>query len=86
MKAILKPAPHTAHPGDCVEVWFDGEMVAVIYGADGPGVRVVSKYIDETTTTVAMQSRTRGTPGLIEVHIKKENNVTKNKTTDPDGR
>jgi len=45
MKAELRFVPHEViHGQQVVEVWFDGKLVAAIYGADGPGVRVVSRF------------------------------------------
>lgn len=45
MKAELRLAPHEVLPGqNSIEVWWNGEMIAVVAGADGPGVRVISKY------------------------------------------
>lgn len=45
MKSELRAGPHTVVAGALVvEVWHDGDMVAAVYTADGPGVRVVSKY------------------------------------------
>lgn len=45
MKSELRIVAHSVLPvQQVVEVWFDGTMVAAVYGADGPGVRVVSKH------------------------------------------
>jgi len=30
-----------------IEVRYDGRLIAVVYGNDGPGVRIVSKYAVE---------------------------------------
>lgn len=45
MKSELKLAPHTRLPGaQVIEVWFGGKLIATVTGADGPGVRVLSKH------------------------------------------
>ena len=44
-KAKLKIADHSLLPGESViEVYYEGEFIASIYGADGPGVRIISKH------------------------------------------
>jgi hypothetical protein len=44
MKTELRPVPHSMDPGVIViEVWHDGQFIARVTGADGPGVRVISK-------------------------------------------
>lgn len=44
-KSTLRVKPHHLIEGaHVVEVWHGGEMVASVYGADGPGVRVVTKH------------------------------------------
>jgi hypothetical protein len=46
MKTELRLARHAADPETNVcEVWYAGKLAATIYGADGPGVRVISKYL-----------------------------------------
>lgn len=45
MKAELRVKPHSVLPGvQIIEVWHDGRFVATVTGADGPGVRVISKH------------------------------------------
>ena len=45
MKSELRLRPHEVLDGHLViEVWHGSRMVAVVYGADGPGVRVISKH------------------------------------------
>jgi hypothetical protein len=45
MKSKLECVPHALISEDnAVEIWYGGEMVATVYGADGPGVRVISKH------------------------------------------
>ncbi len=44
MKAELRLQKHTRLPDtNAVEIWYAGKMVATIYGADGPGARIISK-------------------------------------------
>jgi hypothetical protein len=45
MKSNLKMADHALiEDQQAIEVWYEGRLVAAVYGADGPGVRVISKY------------------------------------------
>jgi hypothetical protein len=45
MKAQLRVLPHSELPGErVVEVHFAGQLVCTVVGADGPGVRIISKY------------------------------------------
>ena len=45
MKAELRISQHAFH-GDAraVEVWYAGEMIATVYGFDGPGISVITKH------------------------------------------
>lgn len=44
-KSKLKLKPHALiEDQEAMEVWHEGTLVATVYGADGPGVRVLSKY------------------------------------------
>lgn len=46
MKTELRARPHDVILGAVVfEVWYGGQFIAVVTGADGPGVRIVSKYV-----------------------------------------
>ena len=45
MKTELRLAPHTVIEGaHVVEIWHEGQFIGQIAGAEGPGVRVISKY------------------------------------------
>jgi hypothetical protein len=45
VKAELRLHAHTVLPDtNVVEVWFAGSLIATVTGADGPGVRIISKY------------------------------------------
>jgi len=45
MKSELKIAKHSVIAGaNIIEIWFDGKFVGQVTGADGPGIRVLSKY------------------------------------------
>lgn len=45
MKAQLRYVQHDNLPGQAtVEVLWDGKLVATVTGADGPGVRVISRF------------------------------------------
>jgi hypothetical protein len=44
MKTELRLTPHSILPGRTViELWYDGQLIGTIAGANGPGVRVVTK-------------------------------------------
>jgi len=41
----LRLPPHTLNPGAAVvELWHDGRFIGQVTGADGPGVRLVTKH------------------------------------------
>ncbi len=45
MKAELRLSNHSVLPGQkIIEIWFDGEFVGQVAGAEGPGIRVLSKH------------------------------------------
>jgi hypothetical protein len=45
MKAELRLGKHSEIPGQAVfEVWFAGRFIGQVTGADGPGIRFLSKY------------------------------------------
>ena len=46
MKTELRLRPHTITPSSTiVEVWHEGRFLATITGADGPGVRIITKHL-----------------------------------------
>ena len=59
MKAELRLKPHNfgtrnrAAAPQVVEVWFGGEFVGTVYGADGPGIRFISKHELRTKDALA---------------------------------
>ena len=68
MKSELRLVQHKELPDHAViEVWHDGEFIAAVYGADGPGVRVVSKHhlLAQPMESVKNLSR-----NVIEVSVK----------------
>lgn len=45
MKTELRLARHTQLPdANVIEIWWAGKLIGQVTGADGPGVRVLSKY------------------------------------------
>lgn len=45
LKSQLVPRPHASIPGATVfEVWYNGQCIATVNGADGPGVRITTKH------------------------------------------
>jgi hypothetical protein len=44
-KTELRLAEHSVLPGQKVfEIWHGGQLIGTVCGADGPGVRVISKH------------------------------------------
>lgn len=63
MKSELRLARHTVLPGQqVVEIFHDGEFIGQVAGADGPGVRVLSKHELSTKTEP-------GAVNVVEVRI-----------------
>lgn len=45
MKAELRFVEHTQLPGQMlIEVWHEGKLIGTVVGADGPGIRFISKH------------------------------------------
>ena len=45
MKTQLKLADHSVLAGQkIIEIWHDGRFIGQVVGADGPGVRVITKH------------------------------------------
>lgn len=67
-KSKLKLKPHTLIPEqDVVEVWYKNALVATVSGADGPGVRVITKHSMDI-----VRGGMGETVGVIEVRIELE--------------
>lgn len=50
-KSQLRLKPHNYLPGEqLIEIWWDGKFIGTVTGADGPGIRVISKYQMRTET------------------------------------
>lgn len=63
MKTRLSFEPHSNLAGEIVvEIWRDGQFIGTITGADGPGVRIISKHAKNVTVI---------DPMILEVRIKK---------------
>jgi hypothetical protein len=69
MKARLELKPHSVLPGQqVVEVTWNGRLICTVVGADGPGVRIISKYKPDTGSTVFEAPRP-GVPGAVEIRF-----------------
>jgi hypothetical protein len=45
MKTELRIKPHAFLPGQTIiELWHEGQLIGTVAGADGPGVRIVTKH------------------------------------------
>jgi hypothetical protein len=45
MKTEIRVVPHSVLAGaNVIELWHDGQFIGAVVGADGPGVRVISKH------------------------------------------
>jgi hypothetical protein len=63
MKTELRPVPHSIVPGVIIfEVWHNGKLIATVTGADGPGVRVISKHPMRAV-------HVEGEPNVVEVRV-----------------
>jgi hypothetical protein len=63
MKTELRAVAHSIVPGQTVfEVWHDGQFIATVAGADGPGVKVISKHPMQATVV-------EGLPNVVEVKV-----------------
>lgn len=63
MKTELKVKPHNIIPNTNVfEVWYDGALIATVAGADGPGLRVITRHRNRVVKDDQM-------PELIEITI-----------------
>ena len=67
MKTHLRITPHSVPPGaNVVEIWHDGKLIGTLAGADGPGVRIISKYavtalaVDDLLTEVRIDPSKAG--------------------------
>jgi hypothetical protein len=66
-KTDLVVRPHFIVPGaNVVELWYNGIFIGEVTGADGPGVRVISRFPLEATTDP------RQPPNVTEVMIHPE--------------
>jgi hypothetical protein len=46
MKTVLKMDPHRILSDvQVVEIWHNNQLLGTVVGADGPGVRIISKYL-----------------------------------------
>lgn len=67
MKATLKLADHSVLPGEkVIEIWWKDQsglerMIGIVTGADGPGVRIVSKYL------LSVQDLSQGVRSIYEL-------------------
>jgi len=44
-KTELRIQEHSIVPGaKVIEVWYKGNLIGTVAGADGPGVRIISKF------------------------------------------
>lgn len=45
MKTELRMRPHLVDDRAVIELWHDGQFIGTVVGAEGPGVRIISKYL-----------------------------------------
>ena len=69
MKAQLVAKPHSQVPGAQVfEVWWNARLVCTLAGLDGPGVRVISKYVNAGVSIERDDARP-GIPDAINIRL-----------------
>ncbi len=45
MKTQVRVVDHSVLPGEkLIEIWYAGELIGSVTGADGPGVRIITKH------------------------------------------
>lgn len=70
MKAKLYADPHAVLRGEtAIEVHHDGKLLCVVYGSDGPGIRIVSKYI-KAGSDFDVSHMQVGPLGVVEIMIR----------------
>lgn len=68
MKAELRIAPHTVLNASVIEVWYGGKLVCTVTGADGPGIRIISKHVVGGKPSVKVEeTKWQVSPGVVEV-------------------
>lgn len=69
VKAKLQLSKHRILESEnTIEVHYDGKLLCIIYGADGPGIRIISKHIvDGSEFSWGLVSQN---PGVVEVMIR----------------
>jgi hypothetical protein len=67
MKTQLRLVPHLVLPDtQVVELWHDGTLIGTVVGADGPGVRIISKYLRNSGDAIRISL---GDPPALEVAL-----------------
>lgn len=91
MKSELRIAPHGIHPHEnVVEVWYEGEFVCAVYGADGPGLRVITKdqvLVSQTSmiTELTIVKHETPNPTRQTQAVHSEENGERSDSSKPDG-
>jgi hypothetical protein len=68
MRTELRVKPHTVLIGQSVyELWHNGEFIGQVTGADGAGVRVISKH--PLTVTHTSGDGTAAQPDVVTVKL-----------------
>lgn len=66
MKAQLKAVPHTQlRNHNVIEVTYNGQLLCTITGDDGPGIRIISKYVDDSS--MAFTKLPAVLPGVLQL-------------------
>jgi hypothetical protein len=62
VKTELRPVPHSVTGVTILELWHNGQFIATVTGADGPGLRVITKHPMQVV-------HVEGTPNVVEVRV-----------------
>ncbi len=55
MKTQLRSVPHSILRDEVIiEIWHNGQFIGTIAGADGPGVRIISKYLTNSADAITI--------------------------------
>lgn len=73
MKSKLKLKGHAVLAGDdfCIEVIHDGQLVGCVYGADGPGIRFITKH-ELNIVGHHVDKPSVANPNIVEIKVRPE--------------
>lgn len=68
MKTELRLVPHVVLPDEqVIELWHNNVLIGLVAGADGPGVRVISRYLRNSMDAIVIVAEE---PPALEVRLR----------------